>query len=198
VSTAAITTPPARMTIAEYLAWADANPHVRCELVDGVVVAMSPERIRHNRVKRVVFQALENAVKSAGLPCEVFTDGVAVRTGERTLREPDASLQCGVAANPDAMVLEAPLVVVEVVSPGSGLMDTGRKLVEYFGLPSIEHYLIIDPEQGALIHHQRAAEAVRTSIHRGGAITLNPPGIVLEIDAVLSAGGGAGQEGGAA
>jgi Uma2 family endonuclease len=185
------------MTIAEYLAWGDANPDVRCELVDGVVVAMSPERIRHNKAKRVIFQALESAVKKAGLPCEVFTDGVGVRTGERTLREPDASVQCGVTADPDSMILEAPLVVVEVVTPGSGLMDTGRKLVEYFGLPSLQHYLIVDPEQGALIHHERQADAVRTSIHRGSLITLDPPGMVVAIDEVIAAGGGVGQGGAA-
>jgi Uma2 family endonuclease len=188
VKRAATHLPERRLSYEEYLAWAETDPPGRHELVNGVVVAMSPERVRHNRVKGAVFQALGQGIKAAGLSCEVFTDGIGVRTGERTLREPDASVQCGLTADPDAMVLEAPIIVVEVVSPGSGLMDTGKKLVEYFGVDSIQHYLIIDPEQGAIIHHARETDSVRTTIHRGGVIRLDPPGFDLEIDAMIAAG----------
>ena len=52
-------------------------------------------------------------------------------------REPDAAVQCGVPTDLDSMVLEAPLIVVEVTSPSSERDDTGDKLVEYFSVPSI-------------------------------------------------------------
>lgn len=182
-------TPPAdRLTVEDYLAWAETDPTGRHELVDGVVVAMSPERVRHNRAKLAAAIALHDGIKTAGLPCEVFTDGVGVRTGRATVREPDASVQCGASVDSDAMILDAPIIVVEVVSPGSGLMDTGRKLVGYLGVESIQHYLIIDPEQGAIIHHARAADGAHTTIHRSGTIKLDPPGLVLEIDSVIAAG----------
>ncbi len=180
--------PKGRLSFEEYMAWAETDPPGRHELVDGVVVAMVSERVRHNRAKRTAFQALENAVKKAGLPCEVFTDGIGVRTGKATVREPDASVQCGATIDANERILDAPIIVVEVVSPGSGLMDTGRKLVEYLGVESIQHYLIIDPEQGAIIHHARDGEGAHTTIHRGGSIKLDPPGLVLEIDAVIVAG----------
>ena len=51
-----------------------------------------------------------------------------------TSREPDAAVQCDVAIDLDSMVLEAPLIVVEVVSPSSERDDTGDKLVEYFSV----------------------------------------------------------------
>jgi Uma2 family endonuclease len=182
-------TPPAdRMTIEDYLAWAETDPPGRHELVDGMVVAMSPERVRHNRAKLAAAIALRDGIKAAGLPCEVFTDGVGVRTGKATIREPDASVQCGASVDSDAVILDAPVIVVEVVSPGSGLMDTGRKLVEYLGVASIQHYLIIDPEQAAIIHHARAGDGAHTTIHRSGVVKLDPPGLVLEIDAVIAAG----------
>ena len=40
-----------RMTVQEFLAWAAAQPRGRYELVRGEVVAMAPERARHNLVK---------------------------------------------------------------------------------------------------------------------------------------------------
>ena len=188
MSGAATHWPEGRLSIEQYLAWAETDVAGRHELVDGRVVAMSPERVRHNRAKGAMFRALSEAVARSELPCEVFTDGVGVRTGEATVREPDASVQCGVSADPDAMILERPLIVVEVVSPGSGLMDTGRKLVEYFDIDSVQHYLIVDPELGAVVHHARAGNGVSTSIHRGGSVRLDPPGIELMLDAVIGAG----------
>ncbi len=46
-----------RMTVAEFLAWAAAQPRGRYELVQGEVVAMAPERARHNLVKLAVARA---------------------------------------------------------------------------------------------------------------------------------------------
>ena len=42
------------------------------------------------------------------------------------------SVQCNVSTDLDSMILEAPLIVVEVTSPSSERDDTGDKLVEYF------------------------------------------------------------------
>jgi hypothetical protein len=43
-----------RMTVAEFLAWAAAQPRGRYGLVRGEVVAMAPERARHNLMKLAV------------------------------------------------------------------------------------------------------------------------------------------------
>src|SRR5262245_7868659 len=119
--------PKPRMTAAEFLDWAAAQPHGRYELVAGAVVAMAQERARHNLVKAAVFRALDDVVKRAGLPCTVFTDGMAVVIDSEHAREPNAAVQCNVATNLDSMVLEAPIVVVEVTSPSSERDDTGDK-----------------------------------------------------------------------
>jgi hypothetical protein len=46
--------------------------------VRGEIVAMAPERARHNLAKLAVARALSDAVARAGLPCTVFTDGMTV------------------------------------------------------------------------------------------------------------------------
>jgi Uma2 family endonuclease len=140
------------MKVPEYLAWAEAQPQGRYELVNGEVVAMSPEQVRHNLVKLAVARALGDAVKRANLPCTVFTDGVGIIINENTVREPDASVQCGGKVNLDSMTIDAPLIVVEVASPSSERLDTHGKLVEYFSVQSIRHYLVVLPEQGVVVH----------------------------------------------
>jgi Uma2 family endonuclease len=185
-----------KMTVPEFLAWAEKQPRGRYELVDGKVVAMSPERARHNLVKASVYRALDDAIRRSGLPCTVFTDGMTIVIDQHTSREPDASVQCGVDVDLDSMVLAAPMIVVEVVSPSSEHDDTDAKLVEYFSVPSIQHYLIIHPEKGAVVHHQRDGhDSLKTKIVSAGEhIALDPPGFTVAAAALLGSSSAAGGE----
>ena len=70
--------PTRRMSVAEFLPWAKAvrvRGEPRYELVDGVPVAMSPERTLHRQTKLAVAIALLSAVRRAQLPCQVEPDG---------------------------------------------------------------------------------------------------------------------------
>jgi Uma2 family endonuclease len=178
--------PKIRMTVPEFLAWASAQPRGRYELVRGQVVAMAPERARHNVVKFAVARALDDAVKRAGLPCTVFTDGMTVVIDNEHSREPDAAVQCGVATDLDSMILEAPLIVVEITSPSSERDDTGDKLVEYFSVPSIRHYLIVNPMKKVVVHHARGEDGgIATRILNGGQLDIAPPGITVPVSELL-------------
>jgi Uma2 family endonuclease len=177
---------PRRMTVAEFLDWAAAQPRGRYELVRGEVVAMAPERVRHSLTKLAVAVALRDAVKRAALPCTVFPDGMTIVIDNEHSREPDAAVQCGVAISLDSTVLEAPLIVVEITSPSSERDDTGEKLVEYFSVPSIHHYLIVNPAKKVVIHHARAQGGdISTRIASSGAIELTPPGMSVPVAELL-------------
>jgi Uma2 family endonuclease len=178
--------PKVRMKVDEFLAWADAQAHGHYELVDGEIFAMSPERARHNLVKLAAALALRDAVRGARLPCTVFTDGISVVIDDQNTREPDASVQCGVEVDLDSMVLQAPLIVVEVASPSSERVDTETKLVDYFSVASICHYLIVLPEQGVVVHHRREdGGTIETRIVREGNIALTTPGMAVPVAALL-------------
>jgi Uma2 family endonuclease len=176
------TLPKQRMKVPEFLAWANEQLDTNYELVDGEVVAMAPDRLRHNLVKFAAARTLEDAVKAAGLPCIVFTDGVGVVINDDTTRIPDASVQCGVKLKPRSMVLEAPLVVVEVTSPSSEQEGLSAKLIDYLSVPSIHHYLVVLPEKRAVLHHKRNGQGRwLTYIGREGDIVLDPPGIKVPV-----------------
>ena len=169
-------------TVDEFLRWVQGREG-RYELYDGHVVAMTPQRARHADTKGRVYRSLCEAVEARALPCEVYPDGMTVRIDPSTAFEPDALLRCGEPLDPDAITVEDPLLVVEVVSPSSEGSDTGHKLAGYFRVPSIRHYLIVDPLGRLVIHHQRTeGEEIRTRILTAGTLRLDPPGIEVEIE----------------
>lgn len=172
--------PKHRMTVEEYLAWSQGQEG-RHELVDGEIFAQAAERVVHARVKGAVFVAFLAAIRKGGLPCLALPDGVAVRVDDTTVFEPDAQVYCGPELPPGALLVE-PLIVVEVLSPSTGRNDAARKLAGYFKLPSIAHYLIIDPDEPLVIHHARGEGGqVLTRILREGAVRLDPPGLELAL-----------------
>jgi Uma2 family endonuclease len=70
-------------------------------------------------------------------------------------------------------------VVVEVLSPSNAMKDLRDKLLGYFRVSSIMHYLIVDPDDRLVIHHARGSDAIATRIVSGGSLRLDPPGIEL-------------------
>lgn len=182
--------PKAKMTANEYLQWSADQEEGRFELVDGEVVMMSPETVRHVQVKAEVWLALRRAILKAGIKCQAYNDGVGIRIDNETVREPDASIQCK-PADPDALILDEPIVVVEVVSPSSVRSDTGAKVAEYFSVASILHYLIVDPIRRSVVAHSRAhADAtIQTRILNSGRLDISPPGIGLEVTDLFGDGG---------
>jgi Uma2 family endonuclease len=178
--------PKKRMNVDEFLAWSERQPDDRYELVDGEVVAMTRDTVRHNLTKAAALRALEDAVRSAGLPCVVLIDGVGVAINDKTLRIPDVLVQCGAEPDLDALIVELPLIVVEVVSPSSERDDTDTKLIEYFSVASICHYLIIFSEKRVVVHHRRNDGGdIATRIAHDGDVTLDPPGIAVPVLALL-------------
>lgn len=168
------------MTHAEFLAWSADQPG-KWELIDGEPVAMSPERVRHSEVKYRVTRALDGAIQKAGVPCRFLTDGVLVPIDFGRSYQPDALVYCGPRASGDAIEITNPVIVVEVLSPSTALRDLRDKLAGYFLVPSIQHYLIVDPDKGLVIHHRRTATAIETRLATSGTVSLDPPGLELAL-----------------
>ena len=182
-------TPTPRMTVEEFLAWAEGRPG-RHELVRGEVIAQAAERAAHWEVKLATHVALLAAIKRegaslsrrAGRRDRADRRGDGLRTGRHGLLRPEPA--------PSAMLVENPVIIVEVLSPSTGRRDQGRKLADYFRLPSVAHYLIIDPDETLVIHHQRRADdEILTRILREATIALDPPGIEVEVAEIYGGGG---------
>jgi Uma2 family endonuclease len=190
-----IALPKHKMTADEFLAWAEKLPKEagKFELWDGEVIIkhgpagqMNAERSQHWEVKGAVYRALHDASMRAGLLCFAALDGASVRFSNDKLVEPDVLVYCGDKVPRDAPEVPNPLIVVEVLSPSTGSFDLGVKLQGYFALPSLHHYLVIDPDRPLLIHHKRGTgDAIETRIAGGPTLRLDPPGLDVDLAEVL-------------
>ncbi len=174
--------PDLRMSRKDYRCWTEEQPLGRFERIDGVVVAMVPERASHVDTKSLAWLSLRRAVAAAGLPCHVYADGMTVEVGDSDF-EPDVVVRCGQPLPPDAIAVPDPVIVVEVLSPKTRGNDLTRRLAAYFQLPSVRHYLIFWADRPQVIHHRRRddGQGIETKIVTGGEIALDPPGISIAI-----------------
>jgi Uma2 family endonuclease len=175
-----------RMNVDEFLAWAVDQPG-RYELLRGEVYAMSPQTAAHADTKAAVYNVLLASIRGRRLPCHVFPDGMTVRIDDTTAYEPDALVYCGEKLPPFAIEVSEPVIVVEVLSPSSRQVDHAIKLAGYFMLPSVAHYLIVDPTRSLILHHARTGDAILTRIVTEGAIVLDPPGLEFALADVYAA-----------
>jgi Uma2 family endonuclease len=191
-----ITLPKHKMTADEFLAWAEDLPKEagRFELWDGeVIVKRGPsgfenaERSQHWEVKFAIARALHDAVQRAGLDCHVAVEGPSVRFTYNRIVEPDALVYCGERVPRGVLEVPNPVIVAEVLSPSTERMDKGRKLQGYFSLPSLHHYLVIDPDRARLVHHRRGSgDGIEPRIVTGPRLWLDPPGLDVDLTEVLA------------
>jgi Uma2 family endonuclease len=173
------------MTATEFLQRADDAESVRGELLGGEIIAMAPERADHARVKARVWRALADAIDRANLACEAFVDGLGVAIDDYTVYEPDALVNCGETVAADSLLAPAPVVIVEVISPSSRRLDSNAKLADYFRIPGVAHYLVLDCGGRLVVHYARNGDELAVAFVRQGTITLDPPGISIAFSEIF-------------
>jgi Uma2 family endonuclease len=178
--------PVERMSIEDFLSWVSGQDDGRFELIDGFVIAMAPERAEHMRGKQDAYIALRSAIAQSRVPCEAFADGLAVKIDNHNSLIPDALVNCGERIAGGQQVAPNPIIVVEVLSPSTQHIDKARKLLDYFRVPGLVHYVIIDMAKKAVIHHRRKGEdSIDTMLVRKGQLSFDPPGISISIEDIL-------------
>ena len=134
-----------RMTLDEFDDWQPLQD-VRCELVDGLVFAMTGATFAHDIVVGNLFFELTRRLREAGSQYRPFTADIGFVTGRATLRRPDVAVYCPPFER-KATRSNAPSLVAEVFSPSTERVDQMAKLVEYRAIPSLQTILILAPDQ---------------------------------------------------
>ncbi len=85
-----------------------------------------------------------------GNPCRVWGPNSKIEVQGR-IRYPDASISC-TQGRPGDTIVPAPVVVLEVLSPGTSRTDRIEKVREYQPTPSIQRYVILEQDSiGAMV-----------------------------------------------
>ncbi len=157
------------MTLEEFLAW-DEGQEDRWEFDGFQPVAMVRGTVAHARLCRNLAVALTARLR--GTPCEAFGEGLKIAVAG-SIRYPDAFVACGPNAN-QAIEAMNPVVVFEVLSPGTASTDIVVKNREYQATPSIRRYVILMQDRiAATVSERRGIEWVVTF--------LTDPAAVLEM-----------------
>jgi Uma2 family endonuclease len=176
------------MTAEEFVLWARRQERGRYELIDGLVVQMNAERGVHARVKLNIAIALKNALRRSGLRGETYGDGMAVRISDHLVHEPDSLVRLGEPLDDDATIVTDPVIVVEVLSPSAGPVDTGTKLANYFTLPSVSDYLVVSTMTRTVQRYHRGPDRLPTMrFVTEGVLSCMPPGFQVDVEELFAA-----------
>jgi Uma2 family endonuclease len=129
------------LTEEEYLK-SELTSEFKREYIDGQVYAMAGAGYNHNCIAGNVFRKFGNHLE--GKPCTPFMADMKVRLGKDYVY-PDVAVDCSKMSGSD-MFLENPVLIVEVLSKSTRKTDTAVKLMRYINLPSVQEYVLIEPD----------------------------------------------------
>ena len=147
-----IPAPLRRLTPREYLAWESEQPD-RNELVDGVPYAMPGAGRLHEEVAGALFAIIWAHLK--GRPCRAYKSDRRLQVGDDFFY-PDIVVTFDAEDRRADGAIKAPAVIIEVLSLPTAAYDRGEKRERYTTLPSLEVYLIVDPERRTFERYDRA------------------------------------------
>ncbi|MBV8242730.1 MAG: Uma2 family endonuclease [Hyphomicrobiales bacterium] len=143
------------MTLAEFLEWEERQP-VRYEF-DGVgPVAMVGGTVRHAAVQRNLAIAVGGRLR--GKPCQFLGSDLKIQTEEDHARYPDGIVICSPLTGGETIV-QAPVVIFEVLSPSTTRTDRFVKAREYQGMPSVQRYVMLEQDSINAVVYARAGDA---------------------------------------
>ena len=118
------------------------------ELINGALVkSMVGARIDHHRIISNLDFALRDHLRKKGGPCEVFRETFFLKEEKDDLAAlPDIMVHCG-ERHQDVTSLNDPIVLVEVISPGSERRDRVSKRAAYEKLPSLQHFVLVERDE---------------------------------------------------
>ena len=138
------------MTTEQFLAWEERQP-LRYEFDGFQPVAMTGGTDAHEAIGGALRALLRERLR--GKPCRVRGPTLKIEVMGR-IRYPDAVVYC-TPAPPGETVIKDPVVVFEVLSPGTSRTDRIEKLREYQATDSVRRYIILEQDSIAATVFER-------------------------------------------
>lgn len=128
------------ITEEEYLK-AEAASAVKHEYVDGCVFAMAGATQAHNRICTNLVSAIHGQLGDG--PCCVYSSDMKVRIeSAKSFYYPDVVVTCE-PFDAASVIINSPVLIVEVLSPTTASTDRREKLVAYRKIASLRQYVIV-------------------------------------------------------
>ena len=132
------------MDLDAFLAWEN-RQELRYEFDGFAPLAMTGGTFAHAAIQRNLLTALTNRLR--GRPCQAIGSELKVLVAG-SVRYPDAFVICSPVAR-DARVVEAPVVIFEILSASTAATDRIVKNREYRATPSVQRYVLLEQARPA-------------------------------------------------
>lgn len=134
---------PRYISIDEWRALGQANPDVKYEYIDGQIYLMAGGSLAHARIGSNTLRAIEDGLENR--TCYVYNSDAAVKLSETRYTFPDVSVSCDPRDRPltEQIEIQAPCLVVEVLSDSTEGKDRIRKANWYRACSTIQEYMLI-------------------------------------------------------
>lgn len=122
--------------------------HEKWELIDGrVIKSIVGARWEHHRIISNVDFTLQAHLRGRNSPCRVFRETFFLSKDAADLNAlPDIMVFCG-KLEPRQTSVDSPLIVIEVLSPGTESNDRLTKRIAYQRLESLQTYVLIERDR---------------------------------------------------
>lgn len=160
----------------EYLATEPAS-EVKREYIDGQIYAMAGAGYNHNCISANMLGEFRNHLK--GTPCATFMADIKVRLGKDYVY-PDVLVDCSKMSGDDYFST-SPVIIVEVLSRSTRKTDTTTKLIRYINLPSLQEYVLIEPDIVSVQVLRRSKYWMPEYFFLGDEVTFESIGLTLPV-----------------
>lgn len=135
------------LTLDGFLEWENRQEE-RYEFVGGVVRLMAGGTEGHDRIGIKIISALDRRLR--GTPCSVHGSNLKVLSlAADASMYPDAFVRCR-SRDDSRTTVDDPVVVFEVLSPGTVKYDLTRKRPAYEAIPSLRRVVFVSPDRAYL------------------------------------------------
>lgn len=161
----------------EYLATEPAS-ELKREYIDGRVYAMAGAGYNHNCIAANVLRKFGNHLE--GTPCATFMADIKLKLGKDYVY-PDVLVDCSKMRGDDVFS-SAPIIIVEVLSRSTRKTDTTTKLIRYINLPSLQEYVLIEPDIVSVQVLRRSKNWLPDYFFLGDEVTFESIGLTLPVE----------------
>ena len=134
-----------RMSISTFLKRYEDYEGSKVELDDGRPYMMGGASPLHALLASEILCQFGNYLK--GSPCQPYGSNLYLKTGEKSIREPDLTIICDHSKINGKVYEGIPKLIVEIVSPSSKRMDLYIKKDEYYQLGVKEYWVVLSKDK---------------------------------------------------
>lgn len=167
------------MTLDDFLTWEDGTD-TRYELVGGFPVAMAPGAETHGELAVRVSSRISAALTTRR-PCRVISEAGIVRPDRAdTFFVADIAVTCA-PRGPRRQYLEAPILIVEILSPSTEIRDRRFKVPAYHAIDAVQEVLLVGSDARYAELYRRAGEQWTVEILQTDEQTIRLTSVGAEI-----------------